>query len=73
MRHQFIFVDAIRAWRNNEPRRVLVIGLVTQVFNLGQFLGPHLRGDLLEYLATRYLVRQRRDDDVTLLDFVRCT
>ena len=48
-----------------------MIRFVTQVFNLRQLFGPHLHSDLLEHLATGYLVRQRCNHNIAILDFVR--
>ena len=49
-----------------------MVGLVTQVGHLRQFrrLGLHQRGDLLQHLGTRYLVRQRGHNNVTVFDVV---
>jgi len=52
----------------HEARRVLVVRLVAQVLHHRQFLGRHLRGDLLEHLRARRLERQLVDHDLAVLD-----
>ncbi len=68
VRHDLVGVDPVRARRDDEPRRVLVVGLVAQVLDHRQLLRAHLRGDLLEHLRARDLVRQLGDDDLAVLD-----
>ena len=70
VRHHLLDVDAIRARRDHEPGRVLVVGLVAQVLDHRQLLRTHLLGDLLEHLRTRHLVRQLGHDDLAVLDLV---
>ena len=47
-----------------------MIGFIAQILDHRQFFCRHLSGDLLQYLRPRYLIGQRADDDVTVLDFI---
>ena len=47
-----------------------MVGFVSQVLDLRQLLVAHLCRNLLEHLTARYLVRQRRNHDIAVLDFV---
>jgi hypothetical protein len=70
VRHHLLDVHPVRARRDHEARRVLVVGLVAQVLDHGQLLGAHLRRNLLEHLGAGDLVREFRDDDLAVLGFV---
>ena len=66
--HELHQIDAVGARHDDQPRRILVIGLVAQVLHHRQLLGAHLLGDLLLHARRRHLVGKRRDDDVAVLD-----
>ncbi|MNB94408.1 hypothetical protein D3C75_415590 [compost metagenome] len=71
--HQRIVVEVFPRPRNDhDPARVFVVGFVTQVGNLRRLgrLGLHHRGDLLQHLGARDLMRQRGDDDVAVFDVI---
>ncbi len=67
VRHQLLDVDA-SLLADDQPDRILMIRLIAKVIHLGELLRTHLRRDLLQHLAARYLVRQRRNDDVAVFD-----
>ncbi len=73
MLHQLVGIHAIGARDDDDTARVFVIGLIAQVSDHRQLLGLHLCGNLLQYLGAGHLVRQRRDDDIAILDPVHCT
>ncbi|KPB79626.1 Uncharacterized protein AC506_0820 [Pseudomonas syringae pv. maculicola str. M6] len=73
MLHQFVQLNPVGARDDHDAARVFVVRLVTQVGNHRQFLGLHLRGDLLQHLGTGNLMRQRRDDDIAIFDAVHGT
>ena len=62
--HQALDVDPVRARREHQPGRVLVIRFVADVHQHRQLARLHLRGDLFQHLRRRHLVRQPGDDDV---------
>ena len=70
MAHERFQIDPVRAGHNDDPGRILMIGLVPQVDNHRQLLRLHLGRDLFEDLGTAYLERQSRHDDITILDLV---
>ncbi len=70
VRHQLLDIDLAAFGDDDESGRVLVVGLIAQVFDHRQFLGAHLLGDLLEDLGAGGLPRQRPDDDAIVLDAV---
>ncbi len=70
MAHQRVDVGLLRARRQHEPGRRLVIGLVAQVLDQRQLLRTHLRGDLLEHLRARRLIGQLADHDLAAFDLV---
>ena len=49
--HHRAGVDAVGTRDQHQSDGVLVVGFVAQVFQHRQFLGAHLRGDLLDHLG----------------------
>ncbi len=58
--HHLHQIDAVRARHEHEAHRILVIGLVAQVFDHRQLLRAHLLGDLLLHSRRRDLVGEAR-------------
>ncbi|MNG96815.1 hypothetical protein D3C79_558980 [compost metagenome] len=56
--HHLFQIDTVGTWHDHQPRWVLVIGFITQIFNHRQLFGAHLAGNLLQHLGAGNLVRQ---------------
>ena len=69
--HQALDVDPVRARRDHQAGRVLVIRLVAQVLDHRQLLRLHLGGDLRQHLAARDLIGERGDHHVAVLHLPR--
>ena len=66
MLHQIVQIDPVGARNNDDTRRVFVIGFIAQIGDHRQLLVLHLRGNLLQHLGARHLMRQRSNHDLTV-------
>ena len=72
MIHQRFDVDPVRARRDNEASRILVIRFVAKILDHRQLFRLHLAGDLFHDPAARSLIWQTGDHNITVFNFVSC-